>query len=138
MAKYPRNTLILTTEPFVGFMPADLRAWITEHSSDQNLAMALAEVHNHVGILGHELDETDDHWLIYAYEVWWEVEKELYDLIVASMRHSNQQGKTNYNLSQTGLHWLVKPFMEKNGFWDGTGWWVQTDTELHETVVMLG
>ena len=138
MAKYPRNTLILTTEPLVGFMPADLRAWITEHSSDQNLAMALAEVHNHVGILGHELDETDDHWLIYAYEVWWEVEKELYDLIVASMRHSNQQGKTNYNLSQTGLHWLVKPFMEKNGFRDGTGWWVQTDTELHETVVMLG
>ena len=138
MAKYPRNTLILTTEPFVGFMPADLRAWITEHSSDQNLAMALAEVHNHVGILGHELDETDDHWLIYAYEAWWEVEKELYDLIVASMRHSNQQGKTNYNLSQTGLHWLVKPFMEKSGFQDGTGWWVQTDTELHETVVMLG
>ena len=138
MAKYPRNTLILTTEPFVGFMPADLRAWITEHSSDQNLAMALAEVHNHVGILGHELDETDDHWLIYAYEAWWEVEKELYDLIVASMRHSNQQGKTNYNLSQTGLHWLVKPFMEKNGFRDGTGWRVQTDTELHETVVMLG
>ena len=138
MAKYPRNTLILTTEPLVGFMPADLRAWITEHSSDQSLAMALAEVHNHVGILGHELDETDDHWLIYAYEVWWEVEKELYDLIVASMRHSNQQGKTNYNLSQTGLHWLVKPFMEKNGFRDGTGWWVQTDTELHETVVMLG
>ena len=119
-------------------MPADLRAWITEHSSDQNLAMALAEVHNHVGILGHELDETDEHWLIYAYEAWWEVEKELYDLIVASMRHSNQQGKTNYNLSQTGLHWLVKPFMEKNGFRDGTGWWVQTDTELHETVVMLG
>lgn len=138
MSKYPRNTLILTTEPFVGFMPADLRAWITEHSSDQNLAMALAEVHNHVGILGHELDETDDHWLIYAYEAWWEVEKELYDLIVASMCHSNQQGKTNYNLSQTGLHWLVKPFMEKNGFRDGTGWWVQTDTELHETVVMLG
>ena len=130
--------MILTTEPFVGFMPADLRAWITEHSSDQNLAMALAEVHNRVGILGHELDETDDHWLIYAYEAWWEVEKELYDLIVASMRHSNQQGKTNYNLSQTGLHWLVKPFMEKNGFRDGTGWWVQTDTELHETVVMLG
>ena len=138
MAKYPRNTLILTTEPFVGFMPADLRAWITEHSSDQNLAMALAEVHNHVGILGHELDETDDHWIIYAYVAWWEVEKELYDLIVASMRHSNQQGKTNYNLSQTGLHWLVKPFMEKNGFRDGTGWRVQTDTELHETVVMLG
>lgn len=138
MANYPKNTLILTTEPFVGFMPADLRAWITEHGSDTDLAMALAEVHNHVGILGHELDDIDDHWLIYAYEAWREVEKELYDLITASMQRSNQQGETAYNLSQPGLHWLVKPFMEKNGFQDGTGWWVQTETETDGTVVMLG
>lgn len=138
MAKYPRNTLILTTDPFVGFMPADLRDWITMHNTDPDLALALAEVHNHVGILGHELDEMDDHWLLYAFEAWWEVEKELYDLIVASMRHSNQQGKTTYNLSQPGLHWLVKPFMEKNGFRDGTGWWVHTEPETDGTVVMLG
>ena len=138
MANYPRNTLILTTEPFVGFMPADLRAWIAEHSSDPYLAMALAEVHNHVGILGHELDDVDDHWLVYAYEAWWDVEKELYELIIASMCRSNQQGKTTYNLSQPGLHWLVKPFMEKNGFRDGTGWWVPTETEIDGTVVMLG
>lgn len=138
MAKYPRNTLILTTDPFVGFMPADLRDWITMHNTDPDLALALAGVHNHVGILGHELDKTDDHWLIYAFEAWWEVEKELYDLIVASMRLSNQQGKTDYNLSLPGLHWLVKPFMEKNGFRDGTGWWVQAETKTDGTVVMLG
>ena len=138
MANYPRNTLILTTEPFVGFMPTDLRAWIAEHSSDPDLAVALAEVHNHVGILGHELDDVDDHWLIYAYEAWWDVEKELYDLIIASMRRSNRRGETDYNLSQSGLHWLVKPFMERNGFRDGTGWWVQTETEIDWTVVMLG
>ena len=129
MAKYPRNTLILTTDPFVGYMPADLRNWIAANQSDPDLALALAEVHNHVGILGHELDETDDHWLIYAYEAWWEVENELYDLITASMRRSNQQGETVYNLSQPGLHWLVKPFMEKNGFRDGTGWWVYAATK---------
>lgn len=125
MANYSRNTLILTTEPFVGFMPADLHAWLKEHSSDLDLAEALAEVHNHVGILGHELDEDDDPWLIYAYEAWWEIEKELYELIVASMRRSNRHGETAYNLEQPGLHWLVKPFMEKNGFRDGTGWWIR-------------
>lgn len=119
-------------------MPADLRAWIAEHSSDPDLATALAEVHNHVGILGHELDDIDDHWLVYAYEAWWEVEKELYDLIVASMHLSNQQGETDYNLSQPGLHWRVKPFMEKNGFRDGSGWWVQTELEKDGPVVMLG
>ena len=62
MANYHRNTLILTAEPFVGFMPVDLYAWVNEHSSDRDIAVALAEVHNHVGILGHDLDEVDDQY----------------------------------------------------------------------------
>ena len=129
MANYHRNTLILTAEPFVGFMPVDLYAWVNEHSSDRDIAVALAEVHNHVGILGHDLDEVDDQWLIYTYEAWWEIEKRLYELILASMRRSNQHGETAYNLEQSGLHWRVKPFMEKNGFQDGNGWWIHAETD---------
>ena len=138
MGRQPQNTLILTTDPFVGFMPADLQSWIKCHSTDPDLALALAEVNNHVGLLGHELDDVDDPWLAYAFESWYELELELYDLIFESMRQSNQRGETNYNLSQEGIYYRVKPFMEKNGFQDGAGWWVKADKELHGPAILIG
>lgn len=130
MGKLPENTLILTTEPFVGFMPSDLRIWLADHNTDTDLASALAEVNDHVGLLGHELDEVEDRWLLYAFESWWEVELELYDLIFDSMEQSNQRGETEYNLSQEGLYYRVKPFMERNGYRDGSGWWIKLEEDI--------
>lgn len=130
MGKLPENTLILTTEPFVGFMPSDLRMWLTDHNTDADLASALAEVNDHAGLLGHELDEVEDRWLLYAFEAWCEVELELYDLIFESMKQSNQRGETKYNLTQEGLYYRVKPFMERNGYQDGSGWWVKSKEEF--------
>ena len=130
MGKLPENTLILTTEPFVGFMPSDLRIWLADHNTDTDLASALAEVNDHVGLLGHELDEVEDRWLLYAFESWREVELELYDLIFDSMEKSNQRGETEYNLSQEGLYYRVKPFMERNGYRDGSGWWIKLEEDI--------
>lgn len=118
------NTLILTTEPFVGFMPADLRNWLQRNSKDEDLAVAMTEVHNHVGCLGHELDESDDRWLTYVFEEWWALEKEICEMITGSMRQANLSGEANYDLEQSELYYLVKPFMEKNGYRDGHGWWI--------------
>ena len=120
----PNNTLILTKEPFVGFMPTDLRVWLQDHNKDADLAMALAAVSNHTGSLRHDLDEVDDYWLLYAYEEWWEIEKELYDMIIFSMKQANMREETNYDFEQVGLYNVVKPFMKKNGFRDGAGWWI--------------
>ena len=130
MGRLPENTLILTTEPFVGFMPSDLRMWLTDHNTDADLASAKAEVNDHAGLLGHELDEVEDRWLLYAFEAWWEVELELYDLIFESMKQSNQRGETKYNLTQEGLYYRVKPFMERNVYQDGSGWWVKSKEEF--------
>lgn len=138
MERYPHNTLILTTEPFVGFMPGDLRVWLSTNNRDLDLAIALAEVNNHVGLLGHELDETDDPWLLYAYEAWWEFELELYDLIFTSMELSNQRGETVYNLNQDGLYRRVAPFMERNGFQDGAGWWIKSEEKLTGPAILIG
>lgn len=138
MGRRPENTLILTTAPFVGFMPTDLRVWIQNNHADPDLATALAEVNNHVGLLGHELDEVDDPWLVYAFEAWYEIELELYDLIFESMRKSNQRGETSYNLNQEGLYYRVAPFMERNGFLDGAGWWMKSSEKLRGPVIMVG
>lgn len=138
MRRLPQNTLILTTEPFVGYMPADLRAWLNTNNRDTNLATALAAVNNHVGLLGYSLDETDDPWLLYAYEAWWEVELELYDLIFSSMKRSNQLGETDYDFNQGGLYYRVAPFMERNGFQDGAGWWIQASEKLNGPAILIG
>jgi len=138
MERRPKNTLILTAAPFVGFMPKDLQEWIKNNHTDPDLATALAEVNNHVGLLGHELDEVDDPWLVYAFDAWYEIELELYDLIFESMRKSNQRSETDYNLNQEGLYYRVKPFMEKNGFQDGAGWWVKSDKELRGPIIIIG
>ncbi len=49
-----------------------------EDQSDENLAIALAEVHNHLGRLGHEIGITDDPWLKYAYDKWVVLDKQIY------------------------------------------------------------
>ena len=125
MAKLPENTLILITEPLVGFNPDDVRVWLTSHPDDHSLAIALAAVHNQTGSLGHELDDSVDPWLLYAYESWKELDQDLYTRVIGTMNAANQRGEASYDLSPKGWYNLAKPFMEKNGFISGTGWWVE-------------
>ena len=70
--------MVLTNGPYFGFMPSDVRSWMDKHCSDADLAELLAEVGKKTGVLGHELDEFDDPWLLYAFEEWWDLEKEIY------------------------------------------------------------
>ena len=137
MGRFLENTLILTVEPFVGFMPADLRAWLKENNADADLAAALAAVHNHIGTLGYELNEVDDPWLFYAFDAWYEIEAELYELIFKSMKQSNLRGETNYSFSQQG-HYRLVPFMERNGFRSGSGWWVKSDARWRKRKSSIG
>ena len=132
------NRLILTNEPFIGYTPEILRTWLHTNREDKDLASALAEVHNHTGCLGQELDETDDKDILTAYNKWWTLEKELYELVITSMRQSNLSGKTNYDLDEKGLYHCVKPFMEANGYGDGSGWWIKSvECSEHPTEVVV-
>lgn len=108
--------LILTKEPFVGFNPEDLTDWLNTNANDRDLAAALAATSNHTGLLGHELDEGDP-WLRYAYEKWRIVENHLYEQII------NRMGPQNG--LDTGRYDLIKPYMEANGYRDGSGWWIR-------------
>ena len=118
LMKYPNNTLILTREPFVGFMPADVRSWLQDHGDDRNLATAFAEVSNKTGCLGHELGETDDPWITYAYEEWRELYQEIHRQVLAAI------GRENMDRFNPGGYRFAEPFMEKNGYRDGSGWWI--------------
>ena len=107
-------------------MPDDVRQYITEHPDDRTLANAMADVWNQAGILGHELDETDDHWVEYAFWAWQELEQELFTAIAKRMEAANQRGEAHYDLSQKGI-WLLEQFMIRNGYYNGTGWWCRQE-----------
>lgn len=45
------------------------------------------------------------------------------------MKQANLNGEGNYDLEKEGLYNTVKPFMEKNGFIDGSGWWLPSKSK---------
>lgn len=113
--------LILTEEPFTGYMPADVRTLLKEQIPDAQLARAFACVHNHATSLLCNLDEGDQ-WMEYAFWEWQEILEELIDQICAILE------------SENSLHPLVRkhaevhPFMKRNGFHCPSGWWIRMDS----------
>ena len=67
----------------------------------------------------HETD--DDHWAIYALEEWYNIEQILLDRIYAILIAEGSL------LEHHKRGWLpiVEPFMERNGYYDGSGWWAK-------------
>ena len=75
-----QSMLVLTKEPFVGYMPKDIRALISGEISEENLALAFVCVSNKAGSLFCELDEGDE-WVRYAFHAWNEVQEQLMEMI---------------------------------------------------------
>lgn len=123
------NYLILSHAPFEGFMPDDIRNWLSSHSSDPNLALVMEKVNYQVGMLMHECDESNDPWVKYSYSLWWELYLELKDEIVPRLAKDNLEKGSNHQTDGGGYHYLIKPFMERNGYRDGSGWWIKQNEE---------
>ena len=119
------NYLVLDREPFVGFFPNDLRNWLAEHTQELEIALSMMFVHEKTGVLGAECDETTDYWVHFAFEEWYELETELVERIKEILALDNKTKGTNYPLDGIGTHYIIKPFMERNGYRDGSGWWIK-------------
>ena len=79
-----QSMLVLTIEPFVGYMPKDICALISGEIAEEKLALAFACVSNKAGSLFCELDEGDE-WICYAYHAWNEVCEQLMEMIFANL-----------------------------------------------------
>lgn len=117
--------MILDQPPFEGFAPSDLRAWLSLNFTESNLALAMEKVTVQVGMLLHDCDEYDDVWLDYCIQQWRELKLELKDNILRCLERDNTENGTCYPLTGVGDYQLIKPFMEKNGYRDGSGWWIK-------------
>lgn len=107
-----------------------LKASFEDDNSDSNLARILAIVNNQSGKLGYIADdpanspEVTEKYLKES-DIWWDFLIELTTEVKLRLEKSNLLSNTNYQLEDIGTYYLVKPFMEQNGYHDGSGWWIE-------------
>lgn len=120
------DEVIYINDPLESFCPDDVRNWLKTDYSEQHLADAYATTNNKVGWLMHEDDESNN-WAVHEmFERWYELEKELINKIIIILQEENEKENADYVL-EGGTHFIAKPFMERNGYRDGNGWWVEKE-----------
>jgi hypothetical protein len=134
-SKEATSTTILCEKPLSNCLPNDVRRWLDEQKqTDLAIAEAMAAVGRKVGWLHHELNDPDNDAESIAkykkeYDAWWKLEEELKDEILVRLERQNTEQGTSYKTSGEGWHYLIKPFMNQNGYIDGAGWWVEKSEE---------
>ena len=126
--------IALCSEPLDGFSPTQVRSMFERYTSDDTVATILAGVSNEVGWLMHELDDPDnDEELVSTYrslfDSWYALERDLVAEVIRRLEEENQTTGTKYLTTGIGTHYIIKPFMERNGFIDGAGWWIKEHKE---------
>ncbi len=122
----------MTSEPLKGCTPDKMREILKRNDTDEVLAAVMAAVSNEAGWLGHDTDDPDNDEetilrIIAEFDAWWELEKELFDEIVRRLEAENGTKGTAYRTGGIRMHKIIKPFMERNGYRDGAGWWVAAE-----------
>lgn len=128
--KYPKRYLALTVEPAQGITPEEIVASLAVDNSEQNLARAMAIANNKAGWLGGELDETTGERYIALrarFNTWSTLERELYGRIRSILQAENDAGIASHVLGEFGSYIESLPFMERNGYMDGSGWWIECE-----------
>jgi len=126
------KAVVLFMEPLEGYTPDDIRQWLIEHITDDDLATAYAQVSNQAGWLMHDVgdpdnDEETDRKIRQCFDAWWELDQELLSKIIDRIKCYNRDNGTNYPIEGKGTHFIVEPFMNMHGYRDGSGWWINKD-----------
>ena len=116
---------ILTTEPLKGLEPDEVRGWLKEHATEHDLAVAMSAVWNKTGWLHHELNDDPPTITEEYYCEWNTLEEELFHKIIEILESEAQQ-----KIDLDKISWIeaINPFMNRNGFYDGRGWWIKNKT----------
>lgn len=126
------DIVLMASEPLKGYTPETMRGMLTRYNTDDAVASIMAAVSNKTGWIGHDIDDPDNdeetnERIIAEYDAWWALEKELYAEIIRRLEEENRTKGTTHVTSGIGLHYIIKPFMERNGYRDGAGWWVAAE-----------
>lgn len=107
-----------------------LRRALAENSTDENLAKIFAKTSNQTGKLFHMVDDPDKSFeenekYLEESNLWWDFYIELLEEIKARLTKSNKENGTAYATEKAPFSKTAKPFMEQNGYCDGSGWWIE-------------
>ncbi len=116
--KLPEDAVIMGSEPLLGVSAEEWRDMLGADYTESALATSLAGAWNEASWLMDEADEDDCTPETKArYESWWALQIEFVRKVAAIMQC---ECKTPYVK-------LVTPFMERNGYCNGHGWWVKKE-----------
>lgn len=124
MTNIPCNVHIMTSEPIKNLTPDDIRNWLAQHNSEKSLANAFAQVHNQTAWLAHDLDDEENPCPREIYGEWRALECELCERIINILDKENEACDTRHITHGIGTHLIIQPFMQRNGYRDGSGWWI--------------
>ncbi len=121
--------VIMMSEPFDNVTPNDVREWLKEENySERSLAVALACANNKFWWIEDDLYDYEEDSKEYE-EIWeivdsWEklmkdVQKKIYGVLRKKRIYVPKK-------KQGSLRSLI-PFMSRNGYYDGGGWWIEKD-----------
>lgn len=99
----------------------DVNAYLSSDYTEPRIAELLSVITFKTADL---YENEDDGWALQYSERWSELEERIYELIkqILSAQNSND---ANYTIEGAGLYNMAIPFMERNGYRDGNGWWIK-------------
>lgn len=115
--------VVMGSEPIPGWEPADIREWYTEHHTESGLAQAFASASNKFWwVEDNEYDYeegTPEHKeACRITDSWGDLMENLKDEIFVILR------REGVSIPEKGQITVLVPFMERNGYYDGNGWWL--------------
>lgn len=123
-----KEIFVMASEPLDGYSAGDFRKLCNSTLSEAELAVLYAKAHNKTGWLMHDLDDEDaDINTERVYQEWSAIEEELRGRIIAIVEQEDPDKIRSQLTSRQGYYYIVKPFMLRNGFADGSGWWIRNE-----------
>jgi len=99
--------------------PEDVKKWLSAHPEESALAYCYAYVHNRSGLSRWESEFNPDGSDIEEnYKAWFELSVDLFGRIEKILESEDA------SIQVTGMFYKAAPFMARNGYADGCGWWV--------------
>lgn len=128
----PEGAVIMATEP-VSITPEELMKVYENDRSEATLARCYADASNQASWLSFDCDEPNCPDSVKDLcDAWWDISFKLASDIRDILIRENISGK-NYVVDNIGIHYMVEPFMDKNGYRDGCGWWeLKEEGGFHE------
>ena len=131
--KLSSDIIVMDREPIPELSPEDVRAWFALHQDENGLAKAFAAVSNKFWWVedneyDYEKGTSEYEEAVRITDAWGVLMDELKNRIFDILKTEH------VTIPETGQIDVLKPFMERNGYYDGNGWWIPIGSKLKSIV----